>query len=408
MNWVFVLLGAFEWTKALLTLIDLRTALPYGNILGNLALGQLILVGGSVLVFASLVSVFMRQNLAPQSDSWVVLLVGLFAIGTLLDLRVEALSIIIARLLDAVVMLWLGWLLLRHQWFNPLAVLNRELMATNTVFRNTIEELAREKNRIDMLNRELLVANRYKSEFMSNMSHELRTPLNSIIGYSELLRSPIYGTLNDKQLDRLDRIHRNGQHLSELIDRILDLSKIEAGKLKIEPIWFSLSALLKIIVSEFQAQAAIKGIKMTHEIDEDMPLMYADQQRIHQVFHNLISNAIKFTQRGAVHVQASLLNPQELRKAHADFEADGKWLFISIDDSGIGMANEDHHRIFDEFAQLDGTRTRDHDGIGLGLPIAKKLVELHNGRIWLHSVLGVGTTFYVAFPLEMPAPVSQI
>jgi signal transduction histidine kinase len=402
LNVVFALVGVFEWVQAFLTLMEAHSAmLGLPVTLANVA--EVLTRIGSLCAFLGVVLAFERTRARLVRREWLVVLASLFALSLVLNISNDNVVLIGARLAESVGMAWLAWLLINHQLFSPIQALNRELAATNTVFERAIEELGREKNRIDMLNRELMVANRYKSEFMSNMSHELRTPLNSIIGYSELLRSPIYGELNEKQRDRLERIYRNGRHLAELVDRILDLSKIDAGKLHIEPIMFSMSALVKIVVSEFQAQANTKGVRLISDVSDDLPLIYADQQRIHQVLHNLVSNAIKFTARGSIVVTAFHLTQDDqaqwLTYARHMRTKSEEWLIVRVTDTGVGIAEGDQARIFQEFAQVDGSRARDHDGIGLGLPIAKRLVELHHGTLWVESVLGVGSTFSVALPL---------
>lgn len=402
LNVVFALVGVFEWLQAFFTLMQAHSVML--NIpLAVTDFAEVLTRIGSLCAFLGVVLAFERTRTRLVRREWLAVLASLFALSLVLNISSDNAVLGVARVVESIGMAWLAWLLINHQIFNPLQALNRELSATNKIFEGVIESLGREKNTVDMLNRELLVANRYKSEFMSNMSHELRTPLNSIIGYSELLRSPIYGDLNERQRDRLERIYRNGRHLAELIDRILDLSKIDAGKLYIEPVTFSLSALVKIVVSEFQAQANTKGVRLIADVPDDLPLIYADQQRIHQVLHNLVSNAIEFTARGSVVVtafhltqdgQAQWLAHARHMRAHAD-----AWLVVRVTDSGVGIAEADQERIFHEFAQVDGSRARDHDGIGLGLPIAKRLVEMHQGSLWVESALGVGSTFGIILPL---------
>jgi signal transduction histidine kinase len=306
-------------------------------------------------------------------------------------------------LLFTLAALWSAYAVMRQQVFMPLTELNAELSEANQDLQQTVAQLAREKTRVEQLNIELADANRYKGEFLANMSHELRTPLNSIIGYSELLNSPVYGEMNNQQKDRLERIYRNGLHLSNLIDSILDLSKIESDKFQIEAQLFSANLVIDAALEKIRPYAEEKSLPIQVIVPANLPQLKGDSLRIEQVLYNLLDNAVKFTKEGRIELEVLSLN---VKNGVSDsFELpvvgwlrDGAWLLFRVSDTGIGIASEDLSRIFLNFAQLDGSRTREYGGIGLGLTIAKRLVELHFGIIWVQSKLEQGSSFYVALP----------
>jgi signal transduction histidine kinase len=300
---------------------------------------------------------------------------------------------------------WIGWGVLRFQVFNPLNELNNEMRIANRDLQQVIADLAAEKEKTEALNRDLRDANRYKSEFLANMSHELRTPLNSIIGYSELLRNGLYGQLTDKQSDRVEKIHRNGQHLLDLISDILDINKIDAGKMKLDIVAFDLAPIIDHVVMSLEPQRAEKNLDLSIALEDNLPQLYGDEKRVRQVLENLVDNAIKFTPSGEVKIQAQGIQVRggtsnEFRLPALGWLRDGEWVLISVIDTGIGIAPEDQGRIFEEFAQLDGSRTREFGGTGLGLSIAKRLVEMHDGALWVKSARGEGSTFFVALPTQ--------
>jgi signal transduction histidine kinase len=318
--------------------------------------------------------------------------------------------------------LWMGWAVMRHQVFNPLHDLNTELRTANRDLQQVVSDLAQEKARAEALNTELRDANNYKSEFLANMSHELRTPLNSIIGYSELLRKGTYGGLNEKQSDRLEKIHRNGIQLLDLISNILDLNKIEAGKMRLESYFFDLKALVDEVSLQHREIAEMKGLSFRIDIPASTPRLYADPKRIQQVLDNLLDNAVKFTSKGEVCVGARAITVHQGVISNSTEEGfklptigwlrDGEWVVVNFTDTGIGIAPEDQARIFEEFWQVDQSHTREYSGTGLGLTIAKKLVLMHEGAIWVKSRLETGSTFYLALPAdvreaEMPVTKAQ-
>lgn len=313
--------------------------------------------------------------------------------------------------LIAVAAVWIGWAVMRHQVFNPLNELNAEMRIANRDLQQVINDLAAEKSRAEALNADLRAANTYKSEFLANMSHELRTPLNSIIGYSELLRQGVYGELNPKQGDRLEKIHRNGSQLLELISDILDLNKLDSGKLKLDIESFDLAPLVEDALEKYQPKIEEKSLQVEIALPAELPKLYGDPKRIHQVLDNLIDNAVKFTRAGSVKVEARTViitkglvtrsEPDDFSLPTIGWLRDGAWVVFNITDTGIGIAPENQARIFDEFAQVDGSHTREFGGTGLGLAISKRLITLHDGVIWVKSRLEAGSTFFVALPIDV-------
>jgi signal transduction histidine kinase len=233
---------------------------------------------------------------------------------------------------------------------------------------------------------QLEVASKHKSEFLANMSHELRTPLNAIIGFSEVLSEQMFGELNDKQLEYQRDILTSGQHLLSLINDILDLSKVEAGRMELEVGTFSLREALDNGLTMLKERAGRHGITLSLEIDPGLDQIEADERKVKQVVFNLLSNAVKFTPDGGrVGISARPL--------------DGE-VEIAVRDTGVGIAPEDLEHAFEEFRQTGAGRAQS-EGTGLGLPLAKRFVELHGGRMWVESQPGVGSTF--TFTLPQPA-----
>ena len=230
---------------------------------------------------------------------------------------------------------------------------------------------------------ELEEASQHKSEFLANMSHELRTPLNAVIGFSQVLRDEMVGSVNEKQAEYLDDITSSGNHLLSLINDVLDLSKVEAGQVELEVHPFSLREALERGVVMVRERATEDGVRVAFAADPEVDPVNGDERRIKQVIFNLLSNAVKFTPAGGeVDVSATRVNG-EVR--------------VSVADTGPGIAPEDRERIFEEFQQSE-TGVGHREGTGLGLALAKRFVELHGGRIWLESELGRGSTFTFALP----------
>ena len=246
-----------------------------------------------------------------------------------------------------------------------------------------------------------LDASRLKSEFLANVSHELRTPLNAIIGYSELLLSGTYGQMVEKQADRLERVYRSGRQLLVLINDILDLSKIEAGKMALEPTKLDVPMLIRDALGTIQPNADIKNLPIETNIASDLPFIMADAQRIRQVLVNLLSNAVKFTKEGKVTISAEAVevNPRRYPDLPSHLAArSGKWVHIRVTDTGIGISEQHQRMIFEVFTQADGSSVREYEGTGLGLAITQRLVKLHQGHIWVESKVGEGSTFNLLLP----------
>ncbi|MFN2127127.1 MAG: sensor histidine kinase, partial [Anaerolineales bacterium] len=228
--------------------------------------------------------------------------------------------------------------------------------------------------------------NKHKSEFLANMSHELRTPLNAILGYTELIIDNIYGDVTDKIKDVLERVEKNGQHLLNLINDVLDLSKIEAGRLYLSLNDYSIQDVIQTVFISVEALAGEKNLELKMKVSEGLKTGKGDEQRIAQVILNLVGNAIKFTEQGKIEVNATVSNESFL---------------ISVSDTGPGLSETDQKKIFDEFQQADNSSTRAKGGTGLGLSISKKIVEMHGGRIWVDSILGKGSTFSFTLPIRV-------
>jgi signal transduction histidine kinase len=244
---------------------------------------------------------------------------------------------------------------------------------------------ARLYRELEVKGRELEAASRHKSEFLANMSHELRTPLNAIIGFSEVLNERMFGELNEKQDEYLKDINASGQHLLSLINDILDLSKIEAGRMELELTDFNLPATLDNALTLVRERAGRRGIALGLTVDERLEQIRADERKVRQVVLNLLSNAIKFTPEGG---------RIEVRAVPLDGIVE-----ISVSDTGVGIAPEDQEAIFEEFKQV-GTAAKKVEGTGLGLALSRKFVELHGGRIWVESHTGAGSTFTFTIPMR--------
>ena len=233
---------------------------------------------------------------------------------------------------------------------------------------------------------QLEVANKHKSEFLANMSHELRTPLNAIIGFSEVLSERMFGEINEKQADYLKDIHESGRHLLSLINDILDLSKIEAGRMDLELSSFDLPSALSNAMTLVRERAQRHGIALSLEVDKRLGSFQADERKFKQIVVNLLSNAVKFTPDGGkIDVSARRF--------------DGK-VEIAVKDTGIGIAPEDHAAVFEEFKQVGRDYTRKAEGTGLGLALTRRFVELHGGEVRLDSALGKGSTFTISLPVR--------
>jgi signal transduction histidine kinase len=234
--------------------------------------------------------------------------------------------------------------------------------------------------------RQLETASRHKSEFLANMSHELRTPLNAVIGFSEVLQEEMFGELNPKQMEYVQDIHGSGKHLLSLINDILDLSKVEAGRMELELGPFNLPAALENALTLIRERAARHELGLELKLGPRVGDLVGDERKVRQVLLNLLSNAVKFTPPGGRIVVAAT-------PANGTVE-------VSVSDTGIGIAPEDHEAIFEEFRQVGTDYARKREGTGLGLSLAKRFVELHGGRIWVKSEVGKGSTFTFTLPVR--------
>jgi signal transduction histidine kinase len=246
--------------------------------------------------------------------------------------------------------------------------------------REKLDELMERSARAEMVSR-------HKSEFLANMSHELRTPLNAILGFSEMLQERMFGELNEKQADYVNDIHESGRHLLSLINDILDLSKVEAGRMELELASFDVPQALSNAVVLVRERAQRHGIEISLSLDPGLGEMRADERKLKQIMLNLLSNAVKFTPDGGrIAVTAKL---------------DSGYAEIKVTDSGVGIAPEEQPAVFQEFKQVGSDSARKAEGTGLGLALTKRLVELHGGEIHLQSVPGEGTTFAFTLPVRL-------
>jgi signal transduction histidine kinase len=235
--------------------------------------------------------------------------------------------------------------------------------------------------------RQLEAANRHKDEFLANMSHELRTPLNGIIGFSEVILERMFGEINAKQEEYLNDILSSGRHLLSLINDILDLSKIEAGKMELELTHFDAPMAIDNAMMLMRERATRRGQVLELAVDPGLKEIRADERKFKQVLLNLLSNAVKFTPEGGrIIVSGHVANGEAV---------------VSVTDTGIGIAKEDHDLVFEEFRQV-GRAEKKAEGTGLGLALCRKFVELHGGRISLVSGPGNGSTFSFALPVDGP------
>jgi signal transduction histidine kinase/DNA-binding response OmpR family regulator len=247
---------------------------------------------------------------------------------------------------------------------------------------------------LERANRDLRELDKLKSTFLANMSHELRTPMNSIIGYTDLLLDRVDGPINEEQEKSLKKVVSNARHLLQLINDILDVSKIESGKIQLEPKELELKWLIESVIPTFEPLMMRKGLTLTINLDEKLPPVYGDEDKVKQIFINLLSNAVKFTHQGEIIVSA--------KPSERGIKPGESPLFVEIcvEDTGIGIKDEDLGKIFDKFTQVDISAIRQYEGTGLGLSIARGLVAMHKGVIWVTSKYGEGSKFCFTLPLK--------
>jgi signal transduction histidine kinase len=239
------------------------------------------------------------------------------------------------------------------------------------------------------------------------MSHELRTPMNAIIGYTEMVLAGIYGTLTPTQQDRLGRVYNNAKHLLDLINDILDLSRIETGNMKLDIIPTDVVPLVVGAIGNVAPMAEAKKLRISIELPNHEIIVPADPVRLRQVTLNLLGNAVKFTREGGIVVRVTKFTklPDQrppIMPERVELPA-GDWVAIAIMDTGIGIARENFEMIFEAFQQVDSSSIREYPGTGLGLSICRQLVTLHQGYVWVESERGVGSTFTVVLPATLPS-----
>jgi signal transduction histidine kinase len=272
---------------------------------------------------------------------------------------------------------------------------------------HVIEESRKKEEVLATKNRELQRANELKSQFLANMSHELRTPLNAINGFSDLLLTEELGSLNDSQKEFLDSILRNGNHLLGLINAVLDLSKIEAGRMTLSLVQTDLREVILSAVTDTAPLRSAKRQEMRLEMGEEPLPALADGVRLRQILYNLLSNASKFTPEGgsvtvsAIATRAPLPIPSDRSTDKARFVS-REAVWISVRDTGIGIQQDDMPKLFHEFSQVDSSASRQQQGTGLGLALSRRFVEMHGGTIGCESVAGTGATFWFILPSEGP------
>jgi signal transduction histidine kinase len=267
---------------------------------------------------------------------------------------------------------------------SQIELFNNQLRQSNELLKKKNKELEEKREQIHIQNLKLLEASETKSKFLATMSHELRTPLNAIMAFSQMLQRKNKGNFSPSQVDMIERIHGNGKNLLALINDILDLSKIEAGGLKLYPEEFDLSQLINTTTEELRSLKAQKKLDIKVKIDLENTKTVNDRNRVRQILVNLISNAIKFTEEGTISIEAREIS-------ESDF-------VISVADTGIGISEDDIKHIYEPFRQINQTISRKYAGTGLGLAITESLVKMMNGKVSVESKLQRGSTFRVELP----------
>ena len=268
-----------------------------------------------------------------------------------------------------------------------------QLKQTNLLLRQQNQELEDQRQQIEQQNLQLLEANQHKAEFLATVSHELRTPLNSILGFSQILKSQTKGPLNDYQVKMADCIHTNGASLLHLVNDILDMSTIESNRLQLTPHFFDLKVLLQEVLSEMHLMVRKKELAIQSLVNLEDGVVYNDRQRLKQILINLLSNAIKFTDQGTIDIEVNSLAQNSLE--------------ICVQDTGIGIADEQLASIFQPFRQVDQSIIRKHAGTGLGLAITHSLVSMMQGWITVSSQIGQGSSFRVQIPRQISEPTTR-
>jgi len=280
----------------------------------------------------------------------------------------------------------IGALVVRRKVPGELANRTVDLLQTFAAQSVLAIQNARLFHEIEVKSHQLEVASQHKSQFLANMSHELRTPLNAVLGYTELILDNIYGDMSEKMRGVLERVQSNGKHLLGLINDVLDLSKIEAGQLTLSLDDYSIKDVVQNVFTVVEPLATEKKLALKIELPNDLPTAHGDHRRLTQVLLNLVGNAIKFTDSGEVAIEAAASN--------------GSYT-LSVRDTGPGIDPADQVKIFEEFQQADSSSTKSKAGSGLGLSIAKRIVAMHGGQIWVESARGRGSTFFIKVPVNV-------
>ncbi len=272
-------------------------------------------------------------------------------------------------------------------------IMNLDMQLAIDTYIHSYHAALEEKVRLTQIqNKKIEAANKAKSEFLANMSHELRTPLNAIIGFSEVLRDKLCGDLNDEQIEFAMDIHSSGQHLLQMINDILDLSKVESGKLELKYEQFEIGKAIEAVLITLKGLADKKSLSIETILHNPVDRIFADPVKFKQILYNLLSNAIKFTPKnGKITVYSTT------------FRKEKDFIEVKVTDTGIGIAPEDYPKIFVEFSQVDSSYSRNYEGTGLGLALTKKLVEMHGGNIGFESTVKAGSTFQFTLPVNMSA-----
>jgi signal transduction histidine kinase len=266
-------------------------------------------------------------------------------------------------------------------------------------------------------------ANQAKSAFLANMSHELRTPLNAIIGFTRIVRRKADGLLPEKQVENLDKVMVSAEHLLGLINTILDIAKVEAGRMDLQLSTFDPANLIQLCTATTQPLLR-PGVQLTTVVAPNLPLLHTDQDKLRQILLNLLSNAAKFTHAGEIVVRAQLCDEQDKKTRRQEDKEIGRasdsypssllpfspssCLLVSVTDTGIGVPPEAMSRLFGEFQQADSSTTRQYGGTGLGLAISRKLARLLGGDLTVDSTPGVGSTFTLHLPMQLPSPTESL
>lgn len=249
------------------------------------------------------------------------------------------------------------------------------------------DEIRQQKNELEVINKKLESADKLKSIFLASMSHELRTPLNSIIGFTGLLQMEIVGEINEAQRGQLERVKRNGNHLLELINDVLDISKIEAGKIDLAITGFDIVDLITDLTKSIALEVSGKGLEFQVNVPDTAVMIRNDRRRVQQIITNFLSNALKFTDKGSINLDLLIENTEEIT--------------VVIKDTGIGIKNDDMERLFEPFQQINSDFTKSYKGTGLGLYLSKQLASIIGGRIQFESFYEKGSQFSLILPVSI-------